>query len=303
VGRLIKRVVLAVLALLLVGAGGVGVFAYQESSAFDESMNKVYDVPPLAMTRSTDPAVIARGEHLAKSLAGCATHDCHGPDLAAGRVVDMGPIGRLAAPNITVMLPAYTDGELARLIRHGIKKDGRSVTLMPVMDFDWLPDSDVVALVSYLRTVPVVQRPNAPASKIKTLGKVLDRRNQLPIDVARRIDHQHIELGPPPSPTKEYGRFVVRLCTGCHGEHLSGGPIPGAPSSMAVPLDLTPDPSGLAGWTYADFERVIETGKRKNGKELDPLMPVEALRNMDDTEKHALFSYLQSLPPRPFGGR
>ena len=121
--------------------------------------------------------------------------------------------------------------------------------------------------------------------------------------MARRIDHQHIESAPPPAPTKEYGRFVARLCSGCHGEHFSGGPIPGAPSKLAVPLNLTPDASGLAGWTYDDFEHLIQTGTRKNGKALDPLMAVELLRNMDDTEKHALFAYLQSVPPRPFGQR
>jgi len=90
---------------------------------------------------------------------------------------------------------------------------------------------------------------------------------------------------------------------GCHGEHLSGGPIPGAPSSMAVPLNLTPDATGLAGWSYDDFDKLIQTGNRKSGKPLDPLMAVELLRNMDATEKHALFAYLESIPPLPFGNR
>jgi hypothetical protein len=96
---------------------------------------------------------------------------------------------------------------------------------------------------------------------------------------------------------------VSRLCTGCHGETLSGGRIPGAPSSFAIPLNLTPDKTGLQGWTFADFERLMVQGTRKNGKPLDPLMPIEAIARMDDTEKHALFSYLMSLPPIPFGNR
>jgi mono/diheme cytochrome c family protein len=303
-GRLIKRVAKAILVIVVLGLVGAGGFAYTQTSAYDASMNKVYDVPPMAITASTDPAVIARGEHLSKSLAGCATHDCHGADFGAGRVIEMGPVGTLAAPNITTSMAAYTDGELARLIRHGIKKDGRSVTFMPVMDFAWLPDADVAALVSYLRTVKPVDRANAGSTKMKTLGKILDRQDKLVSDVARRINHDaQVETAPPPSPTKEYGKFVARLCTGCHGEHLAGGRIPGAPSNMAVPLNLTPDATGLAGWTYDDFEHVIQTATRKNGKPLDALMPVEALRNMDDTERHALFAYLQSLPPLPFGNR
>ncbi len=301
-GTWVKRAVKAVLGLVALGAAGGGVFAYVNASAYDASMNRAYDVPPLAITASKDPAVIARGEHLSRSLAGCATHDCHGADFGGGRVIDMGPVATLASPNVTNVMPAYTDGELGRLIRHGIKKDGRSVTFMPVMDFDWLPDSDVAAIVSYLRTLPPVARPSQ-TTNVKTLGKILDRKDKLVMDVARHIDHAHIETAPPPSPTPEYGRFVARLCTGCHGEHLSGGRIPGAPSKLAIPLNLTPDASGLAGWTYADFERSIETAQRKSGKPLDPLMPVEALRNMDDTERRALFAYLMSLPPTPFGQR
>ena len=105
----------------------------------------------------------------------------------------MGPIGVLIGPNITSgnLGAAYNqaDGELARLLKHGIKKDGRSVRLMPCEDFGWLPTTDVVAIVSYLRTVAKVDRANG-ASAIRTLGKVLDRRDQLPLDVARRIDHR-----------------------------------------------------------------------------------------------------------------
>ena len=297
-----KRVFKALGVVVALAAIALGVFVWINASAYDASMAKLYDVPPMAITASKDPAVIARGEHLSKSLAGCSLHDCHGPDLGGGRTIEMGPVMTVVGPNITNVLPAYSDGELARLVRHGLKKDGRSIVFMPVMDFDWLPDDDVTALVSYLRTVPTSKKAGG-ATKVKLLGKILDRQNKMVIDVARRIDHAHVEVAPPPSPTPAYGAFVARLCTGCHGEHLSGGRIPGAPKSMAVPLNLTPDPSGLAGWSYADFERMIQTSARKNGKPLDRLMPTEALANMDDVERHALFAYLQSLPPTPFGNR
>ena len=118
-----------------------------------------------------------------------------------------------------------------------------------------------------------------------------------------RIDHENRPSAPAPEPTAAYGEFLARGCIGCHGEHMSGGPIPGAPSTTPVPLNLTPDPTGLAGWTFEDFAQVLATGKRKDGRALDPKMPYESLNKLDDTEKHALFAYLQSLPPRPFGQR
>ncbi len=216
----------------------------------------------------------------------------------------MGPIGTLSGPNISEggLGAAYTDGELARLIRHGIKKDGTSLRFMPAEEFDWLPDSDILAVVSYLRSVPPADHPNGTIH-LGVLGKVLDRLDKLPLDVARRIAAGPPELAPPPTPTAEYGKFLARLCSGCHGEGLSGGKIPGAPSTMPIPLNLTPDPTGLAGWTYQDFDRLLTTGIRKNGKQLNPFMPIEAFGKLDDIEKHALFAYLQTLPPRRFGGR
>jgi hypothetical protein len=214
----------------------------------------------------------------------------------------MGPLGTMAAPNMTVMSEAYSDGEMVRLIQHGIKKDGRSVRFMPVTDFSWLPESDAVAIMSYVRTVPKVDRPNGPM-EIGLLAKVLDRRDAFDMDVARRIDHKKNEGAPAPEPTAAYGKFVSRLCSGCHGKGYAGGPIPGAPASLPVPLNLTPHDTGLKGWTYDDFEKFITTGIRKNGTPINPFMPVEALRNMNDTERKALWAFLQSLPPTEFGKR
>jgi hypothetical protein len=70
-----------------------------------------------------------------------------------------------------------------------------------------------------------------------------------------------------------------------------------------VPLNLTPHETGLKGWTYDDFMALLRSGKRKNGKPLDPFMPVLALKNLSELETRALWAYLQSVPPRPFGDR
>jgi mono/diheme cytochrome c family protein len=300
----IKRVLKGVgLAGVLVAATGAAWGGYQVAQ-FDASMDRIYDVPLPPIVRSTDPVVVARGKHIVESLAACATEHCNGTDLGGGTPVMLGPIGTLAAPNITManLGAAYSDGELARVIKHGIKKDGRSLRFMPAQDTSWLPDSDVTAVVSYLRVAPPVERANQ-STVIKPLGKVLDRRDQFVLDVARRIDHTKSASPPAPEPTAAYGVFVARLCSGCHGEHLSGGPIPGAPPSLPTPLNLTPDATGLKDWTFDDFEKVMRQAVRKNGKPLDPFMPVEAWRNFDDTEMHALWAYLRTVQPMPLGGR
>ena len=300
----VKRVLLGVAGLLGVGVVGAGAYVGLQARAYEASLEKVYDLPLPAVKASTDPTVIARGEHLVRSLGGCAIGDCHGADLAGGRPLKMGPVGTFTGPNITPagFAAVYSDGEMARLIRYGVKKDGRSLRFMPVQDFSWLPDRDLEAIVSYLRTVAPVQKPSGEV-RVGLLGKVLDRRGAFRADVARHLEPtKHAEV-PEPTPTAAYGRYVARLCTGCHGEGLSGGPIPGAPPGMAVPTNLTPHATGLAGWTYDDFSRLFATGQRRDGRKLDPIMPVEAVARMNDVERLALWEYVRSVPPLPSGQR
>ncbi len=301
----LKKALLGASVVFGIGALGGGGFVTMQVLAFDASMQKVYDTPPVdSIKASTDPSVLARGKHLVHGIAGCAANDCHGPDLAGGETQSMGPVGTMTSPNITPgsAVAAYSDGELARLLRYGIKRDGRSAQFMPSGEFRWMPDSELTAVVSYLRSVPPSSKPNGPLH-FGPLGKVLDRQGKLVLDVARKLDGAPLEFASTPEPTARYGRFLAKSCTGCHGEHLSGGPIPGAPASLPVPLNLTPHESGMKGWTYEDFNALLLQGVRKNGQKLNAFMPIDAFKNADEVEKRALFAYLSTLEPRPFGGR
>ena len=91
VKRIAKWGGIALLVLVLSLAVYVGGVAY----AFSASMDEVYEIDLPNIEASTDPAVIARGDHLAHSLAACALGDCHGEDLGGGRFQDMGPLGTM----------------------------------------------------------------------------------------------------------------------------------------------------------------------------------------------------------------
>lgn len=296
--RVLKWICLGVGVILVGAAGFVGYHVWQ----YERSFTTVYDIPLPKIERSTDPAVLERGKHLAESIGGCAVADCHGNDLGGGRLMEMGPLGIMQGPNMTRALARYSDGELARIILHGVKRDGTAARFMPSKDFSWWPDDDLQAVISYVRTLPVVEKPDGPIS-FGTLAKVLDRLGKLEINHARRIDHTKRDIAPKPEPTAVYGGYVGRLCLGCHGVTLSGGPIPGAPPSLPVPLNLTPHETGLKGWTYEDFDKLLLTGIRKNGNKLDPFMPFESFSKMNEVEKKAIFAFLMAQPARPFGGR
>ncbi len=261
-------------------------------------------VDPAAAAKAADlaknVAIYKRGKHLAESIGACL--GCHGPDLATPEVIKMGPVATVEAPNISMggMLKDYSDAQLHRLLVHGVKNDGRSVLFMPIADFRWWPDADIVALTGFLRTMPAIDKPSGK-STVGTLGKVLDQTDKLPFSQARRVAGKPRVIAGDPAPTVEYGKHLGNLCIGCHGETLSGGPIPGAPSDLPIPKNITKHASGIAHYDYAKFETLIKTRKKADGTELDKFMPT--MSHMNETEIKALWAYLESVPAKDFGGR
>lgn len=277
--------------------------AESEGEHADESEDATADATALEEKRKLR-LVWERGRHLSKSIGSC--QGCHGMDLATPdpALVDMGPIGKLPPPNISVggKLKEYSDPELHRLLVHGVKKDGTSLRFMAAQDFTWWPDEDIAALIGYLRTKPAVERPSG-AVEVGTLGKILDQTDKMPIAVARRMDHDKRETAPEPAATAAYGAYLARLCQGCHGPGMSGGPLPGAPPDFPIPANITMHDTGIAHYDYEKFETLMRTAKKPDGSELDPFMPVRDLKHMDDVEMKALWLALKDAPPKAFGGR
>lgn len=108
---------------------------------------------------------------------------------------------------------------------------------------------------------------------------------------------------PTPGPNAQYGEYLsyVSGCRACHGDHLSGGHIPGTPSSFKNASNLTP--TGIGHYSEADFTRAPREGVRPGGIPIDTLMPVRDFKSMNDDEIHALYAYLRTVPPREYGNR
>ena len=141
------------------------------------------------IARSSDPAVLERGKHIAESIGACSSKDCHGGDFGGGEPIKMGPLGTMQAPNITAggRGGEYSDAEFARLILHGVKRDGHGLTFMPAPDFAWWPDEDVVAVIS----VPAHgarRRAALGRDAARTAREGADRQNMIPD--RRRAPHR-----------------------------------------------------------------------------------------------------------------
>jgi mono/diheme cytochrome c family protein len=62
--------------------------------------------------------------------------------------------------------------------------------------------------------------------------------------------------------------------------------------------NLTPDASGLAGWTDSLFIATMRTGKHfGSGRPILPPMPWFSLNVLTDDDLRAVFSYLRSIKP------
>ena len=265
-------------------------------------MAKRYDVAARPIRVPTDSAGIARGRHFAFAIGKCV--DCHGQDLGGQLIGDNFIFGRLVATNLTSgqggRASLYDDPTLARAIRHGINQDGKPLRVMPSEAFQYLSDDDAGALVAYIRSLPPVDR-QLPFTRIGPLARVLSLLTTFPLIPPRVVDHQRVPpVSMPESTSVEYGKYLADVggCTGCHGPGLSGGSLgPGKPAS-----NLTP--AGIGTWTEADFVRALREGKRPVGADIDSTaMPWRLAGQMTDSEIHAVWLFLKSVPAKEFGNR
>ncbi len=276
IAKFIAAVVL--LALLLFG----GILGYGWTKAVPVVNRPVADVH-IALT----PERIARGRHVAEvRCVGCHSRadsvllqgGAEFPLDTPGGILP----GVLYMPNLTPggVLKRASDGQLIRAIREGIGVDGRPLILMPSAENRELSDSDMVALIAYLRSQPASDRVPGKRSVdwytcwLFALGKAGSSVQPPYLKGAAEV---------PAGETVEYGRYLARSmrCGECHGPDLRGGDgIPDLHASThAYPESL--------------FQRKLRTGIGPTGKMGESgMMPWKVFRRLTDTEIRAMFLYL-----------
>ena len=207
--------------------------------------HRTFEAPTPSLSASNDPTVIARGKYLAYGPAHCS--GCHGPaDYVVDGTMQGTPpltggyaypseIGVLHFPNLTpdeeTGIGRYTDGQLARMIRHGVKPNGEAQ--LPVMEYQNISDEDVVALLSFLRSQEPVHNP-VPAHQLNFMGKMVKAFLIEPVGPEGAPPAQ----SPDEKPSVERGEYLanrVAQCAGCHtqrsmvdfsftGPRFAGGP-------------------------------------------------------------------------------
>lgn len=219
-------------------------------------------------------------------------------------------IGRVTASNLTAGLGGvgggYTDEGWVRAIRHGVRADGTPLLFMPSTEFYFLSDEDLGAVIAYVKSAPAIDN-ELPPSKLSFTGRVvMTLVPTITFIPAELIPHAAPRpVAPEVGTTAEYGEYLTHSCKVCHGPSMSGGAIPGFPSSWPAAPNLTfGSGSALPSWTEDGFMNTIRTGSTPDGRTLRrEYMPWGSYKFMNDEELKAVWVYLRSLPKLDLGNR
>src|SRR5262245_27135114 len=271
-----------VLGLVVIGVG-IGA-AYVAATPIPS-----YPVEKIDLKVDVTPERGARGKRTAEMT--CAA--CHlDPTTGAptGRRVDVPPeFGESWSLNITRHpvegVGAWTDGEIAYLLRTGIARDGR-YTPPWMLKLPLLADEELRDLIAFLRSDDPLLRPMAVANrsvKPSLLAKVLANTvfEPLPWPTTQIV-------APSPADRVAYGRYLLTAplrCHECHSQHLnsvdpiepekSAGYLSGGyamkdrAGRTIYSTNLTPDlATGLGAWSEEEFRRTLKMGIRPDGRAL-----------------------------------
>jgi mono/diheme cytochrome c family protein len=263
-----------------------------------------------ATNSASAETLLERGAYLMKSIVACG--NCHTPkgpkgDLPGMELAGMAPFFKTPAfvanaPNITpdkeTGIGAWTDAQIITAIREGKRPDGSIIgPPMPIVLYRDLSDTDVNAIVAYLRTVKPV-RQVIPKSVYNM---------PLPPSYGPPVTHV---ADVPHNDKIAYGAYLAGPaghCIECHSPMGAHGPdikhqlgaggfeFPG-PWGLSVSANITP--TGLKGRTDADIKKMISTGIRPDGSRMAPPMAYSYYANIRPDDLDAIVAYLRSLPPK-----
>lgn len=232
-----------------------------------------YPLPSTTVAASTEARAIARGSHLI-AIAGCS--DCHGANLE-GRLTHAGGVLPVWSSNLRIDAHTLTDEEFERAIRTGILPDSKSMWVMPAMDYVYMSEDDVTAIVSYLRTLKALGTAPPPPHFDMAARYAIASGDLEPIALIAPESPTSLDLGP----RYDGGRYLARIaCADCHDTDLTGS-------------KTAPDLSVVGRYSRADFFQLMRAGRTPDGH-YPRSKQRPRFRAFHDYEIDALYDYLSA---------
>ncbi len=248
-------------------------------------INKKYNIPLVDVVIPKDSLSLAAGKKIALTR-GC--YGCHNKNLSGDVYLDWESdtgTDAIVAANISKVIPQYSDKELFRLIKHGIKKNGTGLWGMSVSMFVNLTGKDICQLIAFLRTVPAVEN-KLPKTSFSFKGRMMIINGEVVPEVTRSYEKALREFHYPNNPTTvQKGNYLaLTTCTECHGNDLRG--YHGSP-----PLTIA------KAYKESEFVKFLKTGTALNNREL-PLMSSVCRSRFtyySEEEVKAIYAFLVQL--------
>ncbi|HEY3665324.1 MAG TPA: cytochrome c [Polyangiaceae bacterium] len=251
-------------------------------------------------------AMVTRGTEIVRAAALCG--GCH--TATGGTELGGNPAFKnstLPAPNLTsdaTGLGGWTDEQIMNAFRNGVTDKGRHLDpAMPYWLFHNMSDADALAVVAFLRSLPKVSATvgatNPDATAVTPLApSVFPDSSLLPADA----NYAAAQVG-------KYLVSGVAQCVRCHSPATAGLPsasffsgvpptLPPATNTSIFAPNITPDVTGISGWTADDVATALKVGKNKANVTLCGSMPSAAkgYGGLTDADAHAIGVYLTTIP-------
>lgn len=307
--------------------------------ACDQTGNAVSQSSSSSAASAASSSTILRGEYLVRSVAGCG--ECHTPRDASGAldqsrwlagvanrfdlVPDDDTMGGISAPNLTPAgLATWSDADIERAMLDGVSQDGSPLfPVMPYYAYHNMTAADAQAIVTYLRALAPVAGTTPPRQPLPVAFDA-----PAPPVPESAIPQTTLAAGLPEYEAAVRGRYLageVGFCLDCHtpwrlGQSqpldltrvFGGGRafsshdwvVPPPAPSVVWSYDVTPDPTGIAGWTADDVVQVLAEGTTPGGSPLCrpmPTGPIGAFGGLTADDAHDIGVYLTTIPAVPGG--
>lgn len=288
VAKYVKRIIL----VLVVGVPLVfaGVYAYV-NVASERYLSSVVAEKGFVYRDNGDSTRIEKGKHIARTR-GC--FGCHGQQLEGRDFSDEWAwVGTAVAPNLAQYAREHDAATIEAAVRQGIGHNGKALWSMPSYNYALLKDEDMSALITFLRSAPVVKE-EFPEPDLGWEARMLIVRGEAQ-HMAEWADRMPpLLLGEGDDPQLVRGEYIAKTtCNECHGFDLRG----------QVDIDFAmPDLAVLAAYSDVDFRRLMKTGEATGGRkdlELMSMVAKDRFAYFTEDELDDLLAYLRTLPGTP----
>jgi mono/diheme cytochrome c family protein len=300
-----KRLLIALLLLVVVFAGALLLLNRTDGTV---------GTAPSVAGAAAGADILARGKYLTTAADCVACHTVAGSGKAfAGGVAFRVPFGTIYSSNITADpetgIGSWSDDEFVRAVREGVRKDGQHLyPAFPYPAYTKLSRADVLAIKTYLLSVPVIKQPAQP----NDLDFPFNQRWAMNFWNAAFFKSRRFAIEAAKSAQWNSGAYLATAlghCAECHtprnvvfglkhGEELAGEEIQGWRA-----YNITSDVGrGIGSWSDAELAEYLRSGHAPGRASASGPMGEavsHSLQFLDDEDIASLVAYLRSVPAHP----